>query len=232
MAARARSARTIDELIARLERLDRDLPPRDGVRWFNRLYLEVTRAVRDYVHERPLRVPGFLERLDVVFGDAYLAAFDAAARDDELPRAWAPLFEARHERHVAPLQFALAGMNAHINHDLAVGVVATCQAMDRSPGRAERADYDAVNAILRENEARVKEWLLTGALKELDHAVAPADDVAAIWSITRARDAAWVRAQVLWELRGEPLLTRAYLGVNERATELAGRAMLLPLPVA
>jgi Family of unknown function (DUF5995) len=34
-----------------------------------------------------------------------------------------PLFDARHDRRTAPLQFALAGMNAHISHDLAIGVV-------------------------------------------------------------------------------------------------------------
>jgi hypothetical protein len=75
----------------------------------------------------------------------------------------------------------------------------------------------------------VKRWLLTGAVAELDHVVAPADDLAAIWSITRARDAAWVRARVLWQLRTEPQLTADYLEINERATEMAGRTMLLPL---
>ena len=39
---------TIDEVIARLKALDQALPPSDGVRWFNRLYLDVTLAVRDY----------------------------------------------------------------------------------------------------------------------------------------------------------------------------------------
>lgn len=226
---RRTTAKTIDEVLRRLERLDRELPRSDGVHWFNRLYLEVTRAVRDYVRDRPLDVPGFLAQLDVYFGNAYFAALDAAAHGGDVPRAWAPLFEARHARHIAPLQFALAGMNAHVNHDLAIGVVSTCEAMDLEPGKPEQGDYNSVNVILRENEARIKKWLLTGAVKELDHAVAPADDVAAIWSITRARDAAWVRARVLWHLRGEPELSAAYRAVNDRATELAGRAMLVPL---
>jgi hypothetical protein len=224
------TAHTIDEVLQRLEQMDHRLRPSDGVRWFNRLYLEVTRAVRDYVRDRPLEVPNFLAQLDVYFGNSYFAAFDAAAHGGDVPRAWSPLFDERHSKHIAPLQFALAGMNAHINHDLAIGVVATCEAMDLEPGKPEKSDYDSVNVILRENEARVKTWLLTGAVKELDHAVAPADDLAAIWSITRARDAAWIRSRVLWRLRGEPELAAAYRGVNDRATELAGRAMLLPLP--
>ena len=35
-------------------------------------------------------------------------------------QAWAPLVERRATRGVLPIQFALAGMNAHINHDLAL----------------------------------------------------------------------------------------------------------------
>ena len=58
---------------------------------------------------------------------------------------------------------------------------------------------------------KTKQWLLTGALKELDHDVAPVDDTVAIWSIGAARDAAWVRAQVLWHLRDHQTLTDAYL---------------------
>src|SRR5438105_4739332 len=98
---------TIDQVVERLQELDRSLPPSDGVRWFNRLYLEVTLAVRDWVRERPLEAPPFLEQVDVFFGNAYFAAFDAAASGSQVPHAWAPLFEARHERAIAPLQFAL-----------------------------------------------------------------------------------------------------------------------------
>src|SRR5215216_4071865 len=225
------AAGPIDEVVVRLEELERSLPPTDGVRWFNRLYLEVTLAVRAHLRSEPLQAPPFLERLDVFFGNAYFAAIDAAAGGDRpIARAWAPLFELRHEPHIAPLQFALAGMNAHINHDLAMGVVATCEELGMKPGSAQHHDYDSVNGILRETEAQVKRWLLTEALAQIDHAVGQADDLAAIWSITRARDAAWVRSQVLWRLRGEPDLRDAYLAVNDRATELAGRALLLPLP--
>jgi len=47
-------------------------------------------------------------------------------------------------------------MNAHINHDLALGVVETCQALNMEPGDPQHQDYDAVNAILKSTEERVK----------------------------------------------------------------------------
>ena len=228
------AAQSIDEVIARLQSLDQSLPPSDGVRWFNRLYLDVTLAVRTYCRSGQLKAPPFLEQLDVYFGNRYFDAFDAAASGSDVPECWAPLFDARHDTGIAPLQFALAGMNAHISHDLAIGVVAACEALaiepaDNSP---QHGDYDAVNIILKQTEAQTKQWLLTGAIKELDHAVAPVDDAVAIWSIERARDAAWIRAEVLWQLRGHPELTGTYLAVLDGTVGMEGRALLLPHAVS
>lgn len=225
----AGSVQTIDEVVARLEALEQALPPSDGVRWFNRLYLDVTLAVRDWCRSGKLVAPPFLEQLDVYFGNRYFAAFDAAASGGQVARCWAPLFDARHDPRIAPLQFAVAGMNAHIGHDLPMGVVATCQALGVVPTDdcPQRQDYDAVNVILKQTEATTKQWLLTGAIKELDHVVAPADDVAAIWSIERARDVAWVHAEVLWQLRAVPDIESAYLDVLDSTVGMENQALLL-----
>jgi hypothetical protein len=224
------SAKTIDEVVERLQALEQALPPTDGVRWFNRLYLDVTLAVRDYVRTGKLQAPPFLEQLDIYFGNRYFDAFDAAAGNGDVPACWAPLFEARHDERIAPLQFALAGMNAHIGHDLAIGVVDTCEALAVTPGEdsGQHADYDAVNAILKATEAKTKQWLLTGAVKELDHDVAPVDDTVAIWSIEAAREAAWARALVLWHLRDHRTVTDAYLAALDATVGMEGRALLLP----
>jgi hypothetical protein len=216
---------TIADALARMEALDRSLPADDGVRWFNRLYLEVTRAVAAREGRDP---DSFLAQLDVEFAGAYFRALDAGGGPY---CAWRPLFEARHSRDIAPVQFALAGMNAHINHDLAVGVCDVCVARDVEPrtGSPEHAEYLAVNPLIADVEARVKTWLLTDALAELDRDFGPVDDVIAIWSVERARDAAWVRAEVLWHLRDLPPLRADYLEVNDRATELASRGLLVPV---
>lgn len=223
-------ARSIDEVVARLEELDRTLPPSDGVRWFNRLYLDVTLAVREYCRAGKPKAPPFLEQLDVYFGNRYFDAFDAAAGGRALAHCWAPLFEERHEPRIAPLQFALAGMNAHIGHDLAMGVIDTAAALGVVPsgGSPQHADFNAVNVILKTTEAETKQWLLTGAIKELDHAVAPVDDLAVIWSIERARDVAWTQAEMLWHLRAHRDLTNAYLAAVDSTVGMECRALLLP----
>ncbi|HEX6457743.1 MAG TPA: DUF5995 family protein [Thermoleophilaceae bacterium] len=224
---------TVQEVLDRLTALDESLPPTDGVKWFNKLYLEVTQNVASAVPNQPQADPGFLAALDVYFGNRYFHALDAAG-DRALPHgypfhAWKPLFEARFNRQIAPVQFALAGMNAHINHDLAMGVCDTCAARGETPGDPQHKDYNSVNGLISKVEKEMKAWMMTGLLKELDLAFNPVDDIVAVWDVERARDAAWVRAEVLWALRDLPELQDAEEAANDRTTGLAGRALLVPV---
>jgi hypothetical protein len=225
---------SINGVLKRMRALDRRLGPDDGVRWFNRLYLEVTERVATELAHSPAKRPGFLERLDVVFANAYFEALDAAgSRGSKLPKrfpyhAWKPLFESRRRRDIAPIQFALAGMNAHINFDLAIGIKQTCAALGIAPRRGsdEFREYVAVNETLKEAEQAAELWLLTGALAEIDRRFSPADDIVAIWSVTQARDAAWTRAEVLSALKGQDALRRDFVAILDRSTGLASRALL------
>ena len=221
---------TIDAAIARMQENEQSLQPDDGVKWFNRLYLDVTKAVRDYVSAGKPIAPPFLEQLDVIFANFYFDAFDAAAGGGSLPECWAPLFEARDDKRIAPLQFAVAGMNAHIGHDLAISALQTFERLNFTPrlGCRQHQDYEAVNSILAAVEEQTKQWLLTGAIEELDHDVAPVADSVAIWSIERARDAAWIRSEVLWHVREHQELTAAYLDTLSATVGMECRALLLP----
>ena len=229
----------VRDVVARLEAMDAQLTDDDGVKWFNRLYLETTRHVAAFDESGAQAAPGFLEQLDVAFADAYFAALAAAGDAVELPgdypfHAWKPFFEARRERDIAPIQFALAGMNAHINHDLAIGICSVCVDRDVDPSvdSAEHVDYEAVNGLIAETEAETKAWMLTDLLAELDRAFNPVDDIVAIWSIEAARDVAWTRASVLWHLRDVPFLRDEYLRANDRSVGLTSRAMLVPVGLA
>jgi Family of unknown function (DUF5995) len=232
------TVKTVAEVLARLEAIDAALPPSDGVKWFNKLYLEVTKQVEKEVPAGHQAAPGFFAALDVVFAVRYFAAFDAAgdgAPPAEYPyHAWKPLFEARFATSVAPVQFALAGMNAHINHDLSIVVCEACAARGTEPsdGGSEHTDYQSVNGLIAKAEKKTKAWMMTGLLKELDLVFNPVDDVVAVWDIEKARDAAWVGAEVLWSLRKLPPLRKDYEAVNDRAVGFAGRALLTPVGLA
>jgi hypothetical protein len=222
-----RPAKTIAEVLDRLRAIDASLPAGDGVAWFTKLYLRVTEAVEAQIAEaHGLRNPEFFSRLDVVFANLY---FDALRRATA-PRAWEPLFEARAARGIAPIQFALAGMNAHINRDLPVALVATCKELqlDLDDAKPELADFRSVNALLEKIEREVKVWFATGFVGIVDDALGDVDDRIAMWDIARARDAAWVQAQTLWALRPLPQLQRRFLETLDRVVGFAGRGLLVP----
>lgn len=232
-------ASSLKGVLERLEAIDSALPATDGVKWFNKLYLEMTQQVAATVPGRPQAAPGFLEALDVAFGNLYFDALDAAGSGSSPPaaypfHAWKPLFEARFERGIAPIQFALAGMNAHINHDLAIGIsdVFAARGIEPDDDAAERKDYESINGVIAAAEERTKQWMVTGLLKELDVAFNSVDDIVAVWNIARARDAAWVRAEVIVSLRGLPSLRESYEEANDRTAGFAGRALLVPVGLA
>jgi hypothetical protein len=213
---------SIADVLDRLRALGRRLPRRDGVACFNRLYLAVTKAV---VRAEGFASPEFLTRLDVRFASLYFEALD------DPPRAWAPLVEARSERGIAPIQFALAGMNAHINRDLPVALVETCEELGLSPerGSPEHVDFLAVNELLAAVERRVKREFVTGDLAVPDAVLGELDDVIAMWKVERARDAAWTNAETLWLLRRTPDLRDAFLLALDRMVGFAGRGLLRPV---
>jgi hypothetical protein len=224
------AASPIDPVVARMAEIASTLPEADGVARFNDLYLAVTCAVAAEVSGDGFEDPGFLSSLDVAFAGRYFAAFDAAGLGRPVPHAWAPLFEARGRRDIAPVQFALAGMNAHINFDLCLAVVDVCQELGTEPGddSPQHRDYLRVNGILARVEEEVKRRFETELLEVADDALGRLDDVIAMWSVARARDAAWTHAEVLWSLRPLPALTAEYTLALGRIVGLAGRGLLVP----
>jgi hypothetical protein len=222
---------SIDEVLAIMTAIDTRLPDTDGVKWFNRLYLQVTRSVRQAVSGPAFRDARFMSELDVVFANLYFEAIAAGESDvSRAPSAWRPLLRARSSRGIGRLQFALAGMNAHINRDLPAGIVAAYVATDGAPGPcgARRDDFVKVNDLLEAVEAQIKVEFSTGIVALVDSAAGDVDDIVAMWNVRAAREAAWTNAEVLWTLRPSPALHDAFFARLDRFTGFAGRGLLLP----
>lgn len=218
-------------VIDRLEAIGSDLPATDGVRRFNDLYLAMTKAIDGKVTGGAFENPHLLSHLDVVFADRYLAAVDAAKAGKDVPSAWAPLFADRGKTGIAPIQFALAGCNAHINFDLAVALAQSWQEFQVEPktDSPEHRDFLEVNTILVAVEAKMKKELDEGLVGEADKALGRLDDVVAMWSMERARDAAWTHAEVLWKLRELGGLEKDYLATLAKIVGFSSRGLLIPV---
>jgi hypothetical protein len=228
---RAAPASTIDEVLAIMTAIDGRLPDRDGLKWFNRLYLQVTRSVRQAVAGSFYRDVRFMTELDVVFANQYFAAVSAGESDpSRAPKAWQPLLGCRTRSGIARLQFALAGMNAHINRDLPQGIVQVFETLGGDPttDRIRRQDFDNVNELLERVESEVKQEFALGLIGVVDAAGGRADDAAAMFKVKVARAAAWTNAEVLWTLRHTPRIRAAFFETLDKSTGLAGRGLLAP----
>jgi uncharacterized protein DUF5995 len=231
LAARIGTVETIQDVAAAMHAIEAALPERDGVRWFNLLYRHVTEAVLADAavwDDWP-----FLQRFDVVFAGLYFQAIiDWESDPKRTARAWRPLLEARHASKLAPLQFALAGMNAHINHDLVIALDRLAQAEKQFPSRngARRRDFERVNDVLERIEVELQPILSTGVIATVDAALGDLDTVLAMWKVRQARDTAWTNGEVVWHLRAAPQLRSDYLSRLDRMVGFAGRGLLAPLP--
>src|SRR5579863_3026265 len=117
-AATQATPQSISDVLQLMQTIDNTCVDEDGLKWFNWLYLEVTQAVETRVAAGGFNDPAWLADLDVQFARLYFGALASALRDQSSPGCWQALFERRNQTAVARIQFALAGINAHINHDL------------------------------------------------------------------------------------------------------------------
>ena len=228
---RSTPAHSIEEATAVMTAIDARLPDSDGVKWFNRLYLRVTVSVGTAVRSAGFNDAAFMTTLDVVFANLYFSALAAASDGTAaVPSAWRPLLQARHTPGIARIQFALAGMNAHINRDLPDGIVRSFLTLGGDPITDElrEKDFDSVNSILERVEEDVKTEFTIGVVGAVDRLGGPVDDAVAMWKVGAARSAAWTNAQVLWGLRGLPTVRDRFFTKLDSLIGMAGRGLLLP----
>ncbi|MCW0213817.1 MAG: DUF5995 family protein [Pseudonocardia sp.] len=195
---------TIADVVARLE-LIRDtavaespLGERDGIACFTRLYHVITANVMTTVDRSGFADGDFLTRLDVEFAKRYFAAVRAYDRDPRsAPRAWQVLFDNRHDAGVGPVHFAAAGVNAHVNYDLAFALLETWK--DFPPNDARLADYRMINDIFATEMDLLREYFGSLLSRGADDAWY---DRAANWAgetaVTITRDWAWDAAREVY----------------------------------
>ncbi len=221
---------TVPDVVARMQALDAVLPTEDGLKWFNFLYHMVTEQILGDIEANKWQDGPWLAELDVVFARLFFEAIVSWIKSPaQCPRAWVPLFERRYTRGIARVQFGMAGMNAHINRDLPVAVLRTCETRNVVPrrGSPQQADYERVNGILEAVEIRAMEAMATGVIGDVARDLGRLDDVIAMWNVRKARDAAWVNGELLWTLRSNPHLSADYLAVLDRMAGFAGRGLLV-----
>jgi hypothetical protein len=216
----------IADVLAEMQSIDVRLPADDGLRWFNRLYLMVTQQVYTSEAGGAWQNRAWLAHLDVVFAGLYFDALRDFYAGRGAPSAWSAVFESRFTAGIDRIQFALSGMNAHINHDLALALLKTDADMNMISAQdgPEHHDYEAVNVLLNDTMPAALNMLAGDALGLLAEDTGKVGRLLAFWNICRARDLAWDFASHLRALSG--VTRETALTVQDAMTGVLGRAIL------
>ena len=223
---------TIADVLQIMQTIEATCVDGDGLKWFNWLYFQVTQAVETCVASGRFADPGWLAELDVQFARFYFRALESALSDQPGPGCWRALFGCRNEAAVARIQFALAGINAHINHDLPQAIVATCQITATVPQHASAHydDYTALNTTLDSLIESAKQTLHVRLLGDPLPPVSHLENTIAAWSVSAAREAAWQNGELLWHLSDAPPLASNFIDTLDGLTTVVGKALLAPVP--
>lgn len=228
----ASAPQSITDVLRMLEAIQAICEDGDGLKWFNWLYLQVTEAVKRRIDGGGVTDPIWLTELDVRFASLYLSALESYLSNGETPDCWQILFASRDHTRAARIQFALAGMNAHITHDLPEAIVATSEASGTVPshGIPEFQDYTSLNSTLEGITESAKKTLHVRLLGDALPPVSHLEDLIAGWGVSAARDAAWNNSELLWNLRQAPPLSTAFMHTLDGLTTVTNRALLVPVP--
>ena len=219
---------TIDDVLRMMHAIDQILDDSDGLKWFNQLYMMVTEEVDLQPPAGGWKDANWLLLLDVVFAEFYFAAIASfLSGDAATPGSWNAMLLARRQPGIDRIQFALAGMNAHINHDLSLALLETDRRMNLVPGydSPQHVDYEAVNGLLNTVMPSALEVLATGCLGTLAQDTGKIGRILAFWNLCRARDLAWDFADHLRLLNG--VLRPVALAAQDQMTGALGRAILM-----
>ena len=188
---------TIDDVLKELEIIiNNSIKENDRAGYFAALYYKVTQKVKEGIVRGDFEDGPRMERLDVCFAGRYLQALEQWKNKNTPTDSWAIAFQQSRRRQPLLLQHLLLGINAHINLDL--GIAANEIARDSNLFAIQK-DFNAINEIIASLIYEVTNDLMriSPFLSLFGMHATNQKSVLIQFSVTNARDGAWVFAQDL-----------------------------------
>jgi|SRR5882724_601453 len=219
-------AETIDDVIHALDGIiDWAWNQKSRTGYFAALYRRVTQSVKDGISQGHFQNGPLLEKLDVIFANRYLQAFEQFRSGQKPTLSWQVAFQAASHWYPLIVQQLLGGMNAHINLDLGIAA-AVCSPGDQIAGL--QTDFNEINAVLAgevgtvaQEIAEVSPWI--GLLEKFGLR----EETKIInFSLTKARDCAWSEAVKMAALPTNNL--QAVINDLDIRVQMLGRLVVSP----
>lgn len=236
----------IDTVLTRLDEIiDTTIRDQDRIGYFAAMYRSVTQAVRDAIVDDKFDDSERMARFDFLFADRFIDAYDTQQAGRQPTKSWELAFDAAGSRWLIIVQQLLLGMNAHINLDLGIAAAHVVrEEADSADGAHRDQAMAAALASLKHDFDRIDQVLgglvpgfesTVGALSPrfgwLERLGGRTEDQLVKWSITKAREAAWLLAT---ELSGPDANEARIIHERDEITSLLGKGIRRPgilLPV-
>lgn len=222
--------RTIDDVIGELTAIIDDCWQQNSrLGYFPAMYRKVTVLIKEGVENGRFDDGERMEHLDVVFARRYIEAYRLYRQGQPTTAAWVYAFERAQEPRPIVLPHLLLGMNAHINLDLGIAAAQICHDCDLEP---LRDDFFAVNHVLAHLFDEVQEGVndSSAMYRWLDRLGGRADETLGNFSLRRARQSAWEKAQALHQLASEN--QPAFIDQIDQTTCLLAKVICPPFAVS
>ena len=225
---------SIDDVVARLAAIVQDAidsGSRHG--YFAALYHRVTVAVRTGIRAGAFSDNARMERLDVIFANRYIDAYERHTRGDAPSLSWQAAFVAAGRPDLSVLQHLLLGMNAHINLDLGIAAATVTRGGDLD---SLHGDFNRINDVLASLlpivEGQLREMSPElDALSGLAHSADRLDERVGNFSMEKARDTAWDFARRLAGMHSQTMQS-VDIAARDSITAALGVKIQLPGPAS
>jgi hypothetical protein len=166
---------------------------------FTTAYLHITQSIGAAVEEDSFKDTLWSQNYLICFANLYRVAIlnNARGNKDLVPKSWKTSFELAEKKEGFVIQHLMLGINAHINHDLALAL----HEVKIDPNRDDKyKDHTDINIILEKATNGLKHSVAekyAPILKRLDKGLGNIDDQITAFSIPKAREHAWSMAIAL-----------------------------------
>jgi uncharacterized protein DUF5995 len=219
---------TLDDVVAGLSGLEQSaLARHDRRAVFLTVYGQMSREMKRMIEAGAFRDNDWVARYTVRFANFYREAYDAYETGAPVAKSWRIAFDTSSQGAALVSQDVLLGINAHINHDLALAL----EQVTIDPRRDDRlADHTAVNDVLQTITDAVSERiseLYAPGLAVVDACGGTFDEDVSNFSIGIARENAWEAAVALANARAD-LERRAIRRLLDVRASAVARLILVP----